>query len=56
MFSTIDKALAAMLGAALPLLFAQLGPAPEILSQFSGTISVVLSGLLAWAVPNKESP
>lgn len=54
MFTSIDKALAAALGAVLPWLFAQIGPAPEVLVEYSEPIQVLLSGLLAWLVPNKK--
>lgn len=54
MFTSVDKMLAAALGAALPWLFAQIGPAPEVLVQFSEPIQVVLAAFLAWLVPNKE--
>lgn len=52
MFSTIDKALAAVLGALLPLLFAQIGPAPEFLT--GEAAQVILAGIMAWLVPNKD--
>lgn len=53
MFTSVDKMLAALLGAALPWLFAQLGPAPDALVQYADPIQVALAAFLAWLVPNK---
>lgn len=55
MFTTVDKAIAAVLGGVITVLGmvfnVEIGLSPEVI----GSLGSLLAGLLVWAVPNKEA-
>lgn len=54
MFSTVDKAIAAILGGLISFLAMRFGLALDFLTpEVINTLSVMIAGILAWAVPNK---
>ena len=58
MITSLDKAIAALIGALLPVLVAFGLDLPDFFKDPAtvATISSVLAGILAWLVPNKVKP